>query len=147
MPVELELPKDLPEGTYQVVFSDWLRYAADEVQGKPFRFTAERGGGVRRAEGRRLDPARRGAALRLVRQPDGVAVGRTAMPHLPSSRRQILIGARPQHDEQVRQLDGEVIPHESRFHRRADLAITIDRDVKVEPRKPSPLVAPPTTTR
>ena len=42
MPVELELPKDLPEGTYQVVFSDWLRYAADEVQGKPFRFTAER---------------------------------------------------------------------------------------------------------
>ena len=31
--------------------------------------------------------------LRLLRQPDGVAVGRVAMPQLPSSQRQILLGA------------------------------------------------------
>jgi hypothetical protein len=31
--------------------------------------------------------------IRLLRQQDGVAIGRTALPHLPSSRQQVLLGA------------------------------------------------------
>ena len=147
MPVELELPKDLSEGTYQVVFSDWQRYATDELQGKPFRFTAERAGEV-------FDVLKDVASIRhdalyvrLVRQPDGVAVGRTAMPRLPSSRRQILIGAGRSTTSKFVSSTVKSFPTNHVFTGAADFAITIDRDVKVEPRKPSPLVAPPTTTR
>src|SRR5206468_3658379 len=34
MPVELEIPRDVPEGPYQLVFSDWTRYATDEQASK-----------------------------------------------------------------------------------------------------------------
>ena len=65
----------------------------DERTAKPFRFTAE--------SARRCSPCcatwRRSATTRSTsacsRQPDGVAIGRTAMPNLPSSRREVLLGA------------------------------------------------------
>src|SRR6185437_3454815 len=41
MPVELELPRDLPQGTYQLIISDAQRYFQDEQQAEPFRFTAD----------------------------------------------------------------------------------------------------------
>lgn len=91
--VELELPHDLPHGQYQLVISDAQRYFTDEQQSKPFRFMAESindifsvlkdVGGIRE----------NAIYVRLLRHPDGIAVGHTALPHLPSSRREILLAS------------------------------------------------------
>ena len=110
LPVELELPKDLTAGTYQLVISDADRFLQDEQATKPFRFTAQRAGEI--FEVLKDVTAIRHDALyvRLVRQPDGVAVGHTALPQLPGSRRQILLGVGPERHHAVRQLDGEGDP-------------------------------------
>jgi hypothetical protein len=93
LPVELDLPHDLPHGSYQLVISDAKRYFTDEQQSEPFRFTADNIGelfSVLKDVGGIRDNA---IYLRLVRHPDGVAIGHTALPHLPSSRREILLGS------------------------------------------------------
>jgi hypothetical protein len=83
----------LPHGSYQLVISDAKRYFTDEQQSEPFRFTADNIGelfSVLKDVGGIRDNA---IYLRLVRHPDGVAIGHTALPHLPSSRREILLGS------------------------------------------------------
>ncbi|MGH7213419.1 MAG: hypothetical protein ACREIT_01360 [Tepidisphaeraceae bacterium] len=93
LPVEMELPRDLPEGQYQLVISDWQRFLSDEQQARPFRFSAENVDEVFDVMRDLVDVRQDAVYLRLLRQPDGVAVGRAAMPHLPSSRRQVLLGS------------------------------------------------------
>ena len=93
MPIDLELPRDLPDGPYQLVVSDWTRYFSDELMSEPFRFSAENSDEVFDVI-RDLTAIRHNALYaRLLRQADGVAIGRVAMPRLPSSRRQVLLGA------------------------------------------------------
>ena len=91
LPVDLELPHDLPDGDYQLIVSDWTRYLEDEQAANAFKFTATKIGElfsvIRDVMGIRHDSV----YLRLVRQADGVAVGHTAMPRLPASRRQMLL--------------------------------------------------------
>ncbi len=91
LPVDMQLPRDLPDGDYQFIVSDWTRYLEDERAANPFEFTATKIGElftvIRDVTGIRHDSV----YLRLVRQADGVAVGHTAMPRLPSSRRQVLL--------------------------------------------------------
>ncbi|MGD0390929.1 MAG: hypothetical protein ABSC42_18445 [Tepidisphaeraceae bacterium] len=91
LPVEFDLPRDLPDGQYQLVVSDWARYLEDERTANPFKFDAqtidELFAVLRDVEGIRHDSV----FLRLVRQADGIAVGHTEMPHLPSSQRQVLL--------------------------------------------------------
>ena len=143
MPVELELPRDLPEGPYQLVFSDWTRYATDEQASKPFRFTAEKVADV-------FDVLRDVAAVRhdalyvrLVRQPDGVAIGRTAMPQLPSSRRQIMAGAGRSNTTKFVSSLVKAVPSPHVFAGAADFAIVVDKDLKVETGKPGPATRAP----
>ena len=138
MPVEVELPKDLPEATYQLVFSDWTRYATDEQQSKPFRFTAEKVEEV-------FDVLKDVASIkhdalyvRLVRAPDGVAIGRTAMPQLPSSRRQILMGAGRSNTTKFVSSTTKAIPTNHVMQGAAEFTITVDRDLKVETGKAGP---------
>ncbi|HZL37336.1 MAG TPA: hypothetical protein VFC78_18605 [Tepidisphaeraceae bacterium] len=91
LPIDLELPRDLPHGTYQLIVSDAERFFQDEVQSKHFQFTAE---SIRDVFSVLKDVAaiRENAIyVRLLRRPDGVAIGHTALPRLPSSRRQILL--------------------------------------------------------
>lgn len=93
VPVTLDLPRDLPHGHYQVVISDAQRYFADEQASKPFRFVAESIGDVF-AVLKDVAMIREDAIyLRLVRKPDGVAIGRAALASLPSSRREILLAS------------------------------------------------------
>lgn len=93
LPIELELPRDLPQGAYQLVISDAERFVQDEQQSKPFQFTAENIKDVFSVL-RDVTRIRENAIyVRLLRHPDGVAIGHTAMPRLPSSRRQILLGS------------------------------------------------------
>ncbi len=93
LPVRLTLPKDLPDGTYQLTVSDWQKYLEDERTAEPFRFTAESLDGVFDAL-RTVTAVRHDAVyVRLLRQSDGVAIGHVALPKLPGSRRQILVGS------------------------------------------------------
>ena len=91
MPVEFELPHDLPDGEYQFIVSDWTRYLEDERTANPFKFNADNIGELFTVMRDVLGIRHDAMYLRLVRQADGVAVGHTAMPHLPASRRQVLL--------------------------------------------------------
>lgn len=147
LPVEMELPRDLPEGTYQLIISDAQRYFQDTQQSEPFRFTAEN---IHEVFGVLKDVAaiRENAVyLRLLRQPDGVAVGRVALPELPSSRRQILLGAGRSNITPFVSSTVRIIPTEMVMSGSAEFAITIDPTAKVEvagprPGKPEPAAAP-----
>jgi hypothetical protein len=147
LPVEMDLPRDLPQGTYQLIISDAQRYFQDMQQAEPFRFTADNIGEV---FGVLKDVAaiRENAVyIRLLRQPDGVAVGRVALPELPSSRRQILLGAGRSNITPFVSSTVKIIPTEMVMSGSAEFAITIDPTAKVEvagPRggKPEPAAAP-----
>ena len=132
MPVELELPRDLTQGNYQLIISDAQRYLQDELVAQPFRFTA---GNVKEVFGVLKDMAsiRQNALyLRLLRQPDGVAVGRTALPRLPSSRRQILLGAGRSNITGFVSSTTKTIPADMVMSGSAEFAISIDPRAKVE---------------
>lgn len=145
LPVEMELPRDLPEAQYQLVFSDWTRYAVDEQQSKPFRFTAERVEEVFDVLKDVASIRRNALYVRLVRQPDGVAIGRTAMNQLPSSRRQILMGAGRSNTTRFVSSIVKTVPTKFVMQGAADFAITVDRDLKVETGKTG-IAAPNATT-
>ena len=138
LPVEMQLPKDLPEGAYQLVFSDWTRYVTDEQASKPFRFTAERIEEVFDVLKDVASIKKNALYVRLVRQPDGVAIGRTAMPQLPSSRRQILMGAGRSNTTKFVSSTVKTVPTKYVMQGAADFAITVDRDLKVETGKAGP---------
>jgi hypothetical protein len=132
MPVSMDLPKDLPDGTYQLSISDWQKYFTDEQKAEPFKFTAETIDQV-------FDVLKDAAAirhdslyLRLLRQPDGVAIGHTAMPKLPSSRRQILIGAGRSDTSQFVSSALKVIPTDRVMSGSADFEITIDKNADAQ---------------
>lgn len=138
LPVELELPRDLPQGTYQLIISDAQRYFQDEQQSRPFRFSAENVkdvfGVLKDVAGIRMNAV----YLRLLRQADGVAVGRTALPQLPSSRRQILLGAGRSDTTAFVSSTTKSVPTDLVMDGSAEFVITIDPKAKVEVAGPKP---------
>jgi hypothetical protein len=90
LPVTVELPAELPEGEYALSFADWMGYMMEERRHQPFRFTAENVDEVFAALNDLASIRRDALYVRILRQADGVAIGRAALPHLPSSRRQVL---------------------------------------------------------
>ncbi|MCC7350478.1 MAG: hypothetical protein IT446_07905 [Phycisphaerales bacterium] len=145
MPVEMELPRDLPEGTYQLVISDWQRFLQDEISSKPFRFTAENIQQVFDVLNDYTSIRRDALYLRLLRQPDGVAIGRVAMPHLPSSRRQILMDAGRSNTTPFVSSTVKIIQTPLVMSGAAEFQITIDQYAKVEVagKQPKPEPAQP----
>jgi hypothetical protein len=93
MPIELALPHDLRDGKYQLSVGDQATFIQQEQLARPFRFTAESIDDLF-AVLKDISEIRTDALyVQLLRQADGIAVGRTAMPLLPSSRRQVLLDA------------------------------------------------------
>jgi hypothetical protein len=141
LPTDFTLPTDLPEGNYQLVVSDFRRYVMDEMQSRPFRFTAERTGelfdALRDVAGIRRDAL----YLRLVRQPDGVAVGRTAMSQLPSSRRTVIMGAGRTNTTRFVSSTVKIVPTGYVMNGAGEFTITIDPKAKVGLGKPGPAKA------
>jgi hypothetical protein len=132
LPVEFELPRDLPEGTYQLVVSGWEQFVNDERTAKPFRFSAESEADVF-AVLRDLASFRHDAVyLRLIRQPDGVAIGRTAMPNLPSSRREVLLGAGRSNTTPFVSSTTKVISTGHLMSGSAEFEVIIDKNAHVE---------------
>jgi hypothetical protein len=132
LPIEFELPRDLPEGKYQLTVSGWEQYFSDERAAKPFRFSAESTKDVF-AVLREMAAIRHDAVyVRLTRQPDGIAIGRTAMPNLPSSRRQVLIGAGRSNTTPFVSSTVKVIPAGNLVQGAAQFEVTIDKNARVE---------------
>jgi hypothetical protein len=132
LPVEFELPRDLPEGTYQFTISGWEQFLTDERAAKPFRFAAESindvFGVLRDITGFRHDAV----YLRLIRQADGIAIGRTAMRALPSSRREVLLGAGRSNTTPFVSSTTKVIPSGYLMDGAAQFEVTIDKNAHVE---------------
>jgi hypothetical protein len=147
LPVELELPHDLPAGTYQLVISDAMRFFTDQQVAEPFRFTAENVGDVF-AVLKDVAAIRENAVyLRLLRKPDGIAVGHTALPRLPSSRREILLGAGRSNTTPFVSSTVKSIPTELVMTGSAEFAIIVESTAKVavgapHPAKPEPVFTP-----
>jgi hypothetical protein len=133
LPISMELPKDLPDGTYQLTISDWTKYFNDERLAEPFKFTAETLDQVFDVVQDASSIRHNALYLRLIRQPDGIAIGHTAMPKLPSSRRQILVGAGRSDTTQYVSSSVKVVPTERVMSGSADFQITIDKNA--EPQK------------
>jgi hypothetical protein len=132
LPIQFELPRDLPEGDYQLVISGWEQYLNDERTAKPFRFSAESAQDVF-AVLRELAAVRHDSVyVRLIRQPDGIAVGRTAMPSLPSSRREVLIGAGRSNTTPFISSTTKVINTPYLMSGSAQFEVTIDKNAHVE---------------
>jgi hypothetical protein len=132
LPVEFELPRDLPDGQYQLIVSDWMRYLEDERTANPFKFNAESMDElfavVRDVEAIRHDAV----YVRLVRSADGVAVGHVEMPHLPSSQRQIMLGSGRSDITPFVTSMVKVVPSGLVMTGSAEFAITVERQGKVE---------------
>jgi len=148
LPVTFELPRDLAEATYDLAVLDSEQHLADEQSSRPFRFNSENAGEVF-AVLRDLASIRRDALyLRLLRQSDGVAIGRVAMPHLPASRRKVLTGAGLSNTTTFVSSAVKAVPTEYVMNGQAHFQITIDKDAKVEtPLKPRPDGAAPAPVR
>ncbi|MDQ3625500.1 MAG: hypothetical protein M3463_23995, partial [Verrucomicrobiota bacterium] len=152
LPIDFELPRDVPNGTYQLSVSDWTQFLAAEQAAKPFRFAAESVDEVFAVMGE-LNALRHDAVyVRMTRQSDGVAIGRTAMPNLPSSRREVLIGAGRSNTTPFVSASVKVVPVKYVMSGAAQFQITIDKNAKVEtggkpgakPSEAGDAVAPPT---
>jgi hypothetical protein len=157
LPVELELPHDLPHGTYQLIISDAQRYFNDEQQSKPFQFTAENIGDVFSVLKDVAAIRENAIYVRLLRHPDGVAIGHTALPHLPSSRREILLASGRSNTTPFISSTVKIIPTDLVMTGSSEFAIEVEtaskavvgapRGVKVEPAgAPTPKAEEPKKT-
>jgi hypothetical protein len=144
LPTSFTLPRDIPDGQYQLIVSDWTRYLEDERTANPFKFNAnsiqELYQVIHDFEAIRHDSV----YLRLVRQADGVAVGHVAMPRLPSSQRQIMLEAGRSDITPFVTSTVKIVPAGLVMSGSAEFMITIERHGKVEttPGAP-PTIAPP----
>ena len=125
--VEMPLPENLPDGEYRVVVGNWRRWIADESALAPSRFAADS-----------LDQmfdvidvvsaVRRDCLyVRLIRLEPGVAVGRVAMPSLPSSRRQVLLSGRPHLVSELVRSEVRTFPSRWVFDGDVELTIHVNR--------------------
>lgn len=133
LPVEMQLPRELPDGEYHLSVSDWRTYLQEEQMSKPFRFVAENVDEVFDVISDVMSVQQKAIYIRLLREADGVAVGRTAMPHLPSSRRQIILSAGRSNTTPFVSSTVKTIPTDFVMSGSAQFSITIERDTKVQP--------------
>jgi hypothetical protein len=132
LPLEFELPRNLPDGPYEFSVADWQQHLAGEQASKPFRFTAESAAEVFDVLRDVTSLKRNALYLRLMRQPDGVAIGRTAMPRLPSSRRRIILGGGLSNTTPFVSSTVKTVSTDYVMSGAASFTLTIDKDAKVE---------------
>lgn len=143
LPIEMQLPRELPDGEYFLCVSDWISYLQEEQASKPFRFIAENVDEIFDVISDVMSVQRKALYIRLLREADGVAIGKTAMPHLPSSRRQIMLSAGRSNTTPFVSSTVKTLPTDHVMSGSAQFAITIERDTKVlPPARPRPEARP-----
>lgn len=90
-PLEFKLPDDLPDGSYTLVVSDVSRYLNDERSNSPYRFSVANVDELFSTLDEIGQLRSDAFYLRLIRNNQSVAVGRTPLQNLPSSHRQMLL--------------------------------------------------------
>jgi hypothetical protein len=151
--IDFKVPRDLPDGTYPLAIMDWQTYVQEQQQNRPFRFTAQSSDEVFAVLKDVMSLRHNAVYVELQQKPDGVAIGRTAMPHFPSSRRQVLIDAGESDTTEFVTSSLQVVPTDLVMDGAATFNLTIDREATVDtpaPReskpplevKPPPHVAP-----
>ena len=137
LPVTLDLPRDLPDGTYQLTISDWQKFLQDEQTAEPFKFTAETVDEVFDVIRDVSGISHEAVYIRLLRQPDSVAIGHTAMAKLPSSQREIMIGSGRSDITQFVSSALKIVPTGQVMSGSADFEITIDRNADTDLASPA----------
>jgi hypothetical protein len=132
LPVDLDLPRDLPDGDYQFIVSDWTRYLTDERAANPGQFTATKIGELFSVIKDVMAIRHDSIYMRLVRQADGVTVGHTAMPRLPSSRRQMMLDSGRSDITPFVTSTVKIVPAGFVMSGSADFTISVARHRKVE---------------
>ncbi len=132
LPIAIELPHDLPNGQYDVSIADATRYLGDEAFAEPFRFSAENANEVFDVLKDFISTRHDALYARIVRQSDGVSVGRVAMPRLPSSRREILLGSGRSDTAPFVSSTVKIVPTEYVMEGSADFQIEVDSEARVE---------------
>jgi hypothetical protein len=149
LPVEFQLPRDLPDGTYPMVVSGWEQYLTDEQTAQPFRFNANNLNEVFDVLRDFLSVRHDAVYVRLVRQADGVALGRSALPRLPSSIRQVMLEAGRSDTTAYISSEVRIFPSKFVMDGAADFAVTIQAAGHGEanrlphPELPTPISPPP----
>ncbi|MFW6061261.1 MAG: hypothetical protein ACOC93_00480 [Planctomycetota bacterium] len=91
MPVRFELPDDLPDGTYQVVFQDYQQAVRSRQQATPQRFDPRTAKGLLEAVRSVTATDASRLYIRLPRTDSGgLAVDQRELPDLPASKLQVL---------------------------------------------------------
>ncbi len=129
--VDVDLPRDLSPGAYQLVISDAPRYIADEQQSKPFRFTAESIGDVFSVLKEVTGIRQNAIYIRLLRRPDGVAIGHVALANLPSSRREILLESGRSNTTAFTSSIVKIVPTDPVMSGSAEFTINVETSTKV----------------
>ncbi|HEY1628651.1 MAG TPA: hypothetical protein VGF52_02265, partial [Tepidisphaeraceae bacterium] len=132
LPVELELPHDLRDGTYDLSISDEATYLQEEEQARPFRFSAESTEDIFAVLKDVCSIRSDAIYVQLLRDADGVAIGRTAMPSLPSSRRQVMLDAGLSNVTPFVSTALKIVPTEMVMNGSADFQIQISSESRVE---------------
>jgi hypothetical protein len=132
LPIDLELPRDLPDGKYRLVIGDRTRHLTDERTARPFRFTAESVDDVFTILRDLTSMRNNSIYVRLLRQADGVAVGRVALSRMPSSRRQVMLGSGRSNTTAFVSSTVKIIPTELVMKGAAEFTIEINSEGRVE---------------
>ncbi|MGA2583711.1 MAG: hypothetical protein ABSG31_10580 [Tepidisphaeraceae bacterium] len=141
LPVDLDLPRNIPNGTYYLTVMDWSTYMEAEQINDAFKFTASNVDEMFDVLKFSASIRHNAVYLQLYRQGDGVAVGRTAMPRLPSSERQVLMDAGRSDIQPYMTTTLKVVPTDLVMQGSAIFPITIERKGQVEvapPNAPAP---------
>ena len=91
--LEFVLPAELPDGSYTLVVSELARFLADEQATSPFRFTAGKLDDIFSAINDLSSLRSDALHLRLTQSSPGVSVGRSSLPLLPGTHRQMLLAS------------------------------------------------------
>lgn len=132
VPVEMQLPADLEEGTYDLIISDWQNFLQTEQSTRPFRFTAQSADEVFDVLRDMANVKRNAIYFRLLRDEDGVAIGRTALPNMPSSRRQVIMEGGRSDVTQFLSSKVVTIPMDYVMDGAANFQITVESPAKLE---------------
>jgi hypothetical protein len=132
MQIDFEIPRDLTDGSYQLHVMDWDSTLEQDRMLRPFRYTAETATEMFDVLRDAFSVKKNAMYVRLLRQADGVAIGRAAMPKLPSSKRQILLGAGLSNTTSFVSSAFKAIPTDYVMQGDANFTFTVERDAKVE---------------
>jgi hypothetical protein len=145
LPVEMALPRDLKDGTYQLTVADSTHYLEDERSIDPFKFTGDNIDDLFKVVKDVLGIRRDAIYIRLVRQADGVAVGRVAMPRLPSNLREEMMDSGRSDITPFISSTVKIVPTALVMSGSASFQITVEKHGKVETSaKPAGNAPPPT---